>query len=264
MKKVLLAVSFMIIASAVTAFAATEWAKVNGRPITDVDAKMALSGMNQGQRDSLLKDESTRKGVVLQLIDQEVLVIEAEKNKVDQSQEFKDALSAFRKQLLANKVLEKNLGSKMTDKAARKYYDGHKDKYSTDRVHAQHILVKEEAKAKELLKKAKQQDADFMVLAEQHSADPSAKNNRGDLGMITHDSPFVKEFKDAAFSASAGEVVGPVKTVFGYHVIKIVEKKLGKPLGYDEVELRVKRDLQQELISAFVTKLKADAKIEIK
>ena len=242
---------------------AMDVAKVNGKSITDRDLNSALGGMNEGQRESILKDPNSRRQVLMNVIEQEVLIQEGERSKLDQEQEFKDAATAFKNQYLATKVLEKNLVSKMTDKAARKFYDNHKNQFSTDQVHVMHILAPDEEHARELLAKAKKPDTDFQALAKKVSKDPSAKNNRGDLGFISHDSPFVREFKDAAFGGNKGELVGPIKTIYGYHIIKIVDKKLGKPMEYDEVELKVKGELKQELIQAYVGKLKAQAKVQI-
>jgi parvulin-like peptidyl-prolyl isomerase len=245
------------------AMASVELAKVNGKPITDKDLQMSLSGFNEGQRASILKDVNSRRQILSSLIDQELLVGQAEQEKIDQDKDFKDAVNAFRKQLLANRLVAKNLQSKITESAAKKYYDLHKSQFSTDEIEVQHILLGDEAKAKEVLKLARMPNADFMALAEKYSIDPSAKNNRGDIGMITHDSPFVPVFKDAAFAAKEGQVVGPVKTEYGYHLIKVVKKKIGRALNYDEVELKVKEALRAQVVRDYVNHLKAEAKITI-
>ncbi|MDR3608008.1 MAG: peptidylprolyl isomerase [Oligoflexia bacterium] len=265
LKKNKLAVFALVAASvASVALAATtrELAKVNGAPITDADLRNALTGLNEGQRDSILRDANSRRQILGSLIDQEVLVSEATHEKLDQDENYKEALNAFRKQYLASRVLEKNLGSKLSDAAARKYYESNKTKYSTEQVHAQHILVADEEKAREVLKMAKAPNADFQALAEKVSIDPSAKNNRGDLGYFGRDR-MVSEFTDAAFAAGNGEIVGPIKTAYGYHIIKVIDKKAGKPLAYDEVELRVKNELQKQLTENYVGKLRKTAKVEV-
>lgn len=241
---------------------AVELAKVNGKPITDRDLKAALSGLSGGQRDSVLRDPNSRRQVLSGLIDQDVLFNEAMKERLDQDPEFKEALAAFRKQYLASRVLMKHISPELTDAAARKFYEAHKDHYSTDEVHAMHILLPDEQQAREVLKKAKAPGADFQDLAEKLSHDPSAKNNRGDLGFFTRDR-MVPEFTDAAFGAKEGSIIGPVKTPYGYHVIKVVQKKIGKILNYDEVELRVKNDLRQDLATNYLGKLRKASKIEI-
>ncbi len=242
---------------------ALDVAKVNGKVVKDVDVKEALSQVNEGQRKNLMKDPNTRRQIVNSVIEQELLVQEAEKEKIGDTAEYKQAVEAFRKQYFANIVLQKNLGSKMTESAAKKFYEANKRNYSTDRVHALHILVADEDKARELLGQAKpMSNEDFQGLAEKFSKDPSAKNNRGDLGVFGR-GRMVKEFTDAAFGASAGETIGPVKTAFGYHIIRVVEKKPGKPLNYAEVELEVKNQLRSELAQSYVGKLRQQAKIEV-
>jgi parvulin-like peptidyl-prolyl isomerase len=243
---------------AVTAFA-VDVAKVNGRIITDQDVKASLAGFNEGQRRQILKDLSTRREIVNNLVDQELLIQEAEKQKLDKDRDYETALKMFRRQYLTEKLLGKNVRPKITEASAKKYYDLNKRKYSTDKVQVQHILLSDEKTAIEVLKQAKAKDADFQKLAERHSKDPSAKNNRGDVGVITRDAPFVDEFKNAAFDASQGEIVGPVKTQFGYHIIKVVDKKPGKVMGYDEVEMKVKADLQKEMVQNYVIQLKKGA-----
>lgn len=267
-RKILISQSSRIALLAAVAFTcgaagAGEVAKVNGRSLTDRDVQMALGSMNEGMREKVLKDPSTRREIVSSLVDQEILIDEAVKEKLDQDQEYKDATAMFRKQYLISRALQKNLGSKMTESAEKKYYEANKNKYSTDQVHAQHILVADLEKANDLMKAAKAKDADFQELAAKNSRDPSVKNNRGDLGVFGRNAPFDPNFMEASFGGSAGEIVGPIKTSFGYHIIKIVEKKFGKPMTFDEVEARVKQDLAQSLKDSYVSKLRSQAKVQM-
>lgn len=258
-----LAVGFVIgLSAASPSWAAVELAKVNGRAITDKDLQLALGGLTPGQRLTLLKDRNSRKQVLLNVIDQEILAQEAEKEKLDQDQEYKDAVASFRKQYLATRLTQRNVAPKVTEAAAKKYFEAHKYKYSTDTARAQHILVTDENEARELMKKAKEPNADFQELAEKHSKDPSAKNNRGDLGVFGRDR-FAPEFTEAVFNGEEGGIVGPVKTAFGYHVIKIVRRQIGKALEYYEVEAKVRNELQQQLLENYVGKLKETAKIAV-
>ncbi|MBL7715030.1 MAG: peptidylprolyl isomerase [Bdellovibrionales bacterium] len=257
------AVVFGLSILATSAFAATEVAKVNGKSISDQDVKAALASVSDAQRSAILKDAQAKRNVLQGIIDQEIMLQEAEKLKIDQSQAYKDALAAFRKQYLMAQVLEKSVAPKVTESGAKRFYESNKQNFSTDRVHVQHILVTDELQAKDILSKAKEKDADFMALAEKFSKDPSAKNNRGDIGPINRDSPFVAEFKNAAFNGKKGEIIGPVKTAFGYHVIKVVDKYVGRALNYDEVELQVKTAFREGLIRELVGQLKSQAKVQI-
>jgi peptidyl-prolyl cis-trans isomerase C len=237
-------------------------ATVNGKTVTDKDMKEALSSMSEGQRRALMKDYNSRRQVINQMIDQELLEQEAQKEKLDQDAEFKAALDAFKHQYLANRVLRKNLSGKMTDAAAKHFYEANKTRYSTESVHAQHILVADESKAQEILAMAKAPGADFEALAEKYSKDPSAKNNRGDLGFFGR-GQMVAEFTDAAFAGKEGEIVGPIRTSYGYHIIKVIEKKPGKILEYSDVEGRVMSDMQAEVTQAYLDNLRKGAKISV-
>lgn len=242
---------------------AVDVARVNGKVITDTDVKAALSSFNDGQRRQILNDANTKREIVGNLIDQELLIQEAEKQKLDKGKDYETAFLAFRRQFLTDKVLAKNVRPKLTESAAKKYYGNYRRNYSTDKVSVQHILLSDEKTAMEVLKQAKAPGADFQALAEKNSKDPSAKNNRGDVGIITRDAPFVEAFKDAAFSAKQGQIVGPVKTQFGYHLIKVTDKQPGKVMGYEEVEMRVKADVQREMVQNYVTQLKKTSTISL-
>lgn len=237
-------------------------ATVNGKAVTTKDIDLTLSHLNDTQKKQILGDSNAKRKLVDNLIDQEVLIQEAERLKVDEDPEFKESMAIFRRQFLVNKVLEKTLKAQVTDSNAKKFYESHKLRYSTDQVRAQHILLSDEKTAQDILKKAKEAGADFQALAEKHSKDPSAKNNRGELGFFPRDR-MVAEFTDAAFAATPGQVIGPVRTDFGYHIIKVIEKKPGKALNYEEVEAKVKDDLRQDLVKALAQKLRSQAKVQV-
>lgn len=258
----LLALSLAGSSIAASTAGAVELAKVNGRPVTDKDIAAALGTLNEGQRATLLADPNAKRQILLNVIDQELIAQEAEKAKLDQDQEYKEAMATLKKQFLANRQLNKILTPKLTDEAARKYYEAHKLQFNTDTARVMHILLNDEKQAREVTKQAQAADADFQALAEKVSKDPSAKNNRGDLGYIAR-VQMVPEFNDAVFNATDGQIIGPVRTAFGYHVIKIVERKVGKTLPYTEIELTVKNALQKDLLNAYSAGLKKTAKIEI-
>ncbi|MBC7387475.1 MAG: peptidylprolyl isomerase [Cryobacterium sp.] len=243
-------------ATAVSSAFAVDVAKVNGRVITDTDVKSLLGSYSEAQRHQILSDLNTRREVVSKFVDQEVLMQEAEKQKLDKDKDYEMALSAFRRQFMTDRLLAKNVRPKLSESSAKKYFEANRRKYSTDKVQAQHILLSDEKTALDVLRQAKAPGADFQSLAEKLSKDPSAKNNRGDIGIITRDAPFVETFKDAVFNAPAGSIIGPIKTQFGYHVIKIIDKKPGKSLNFEEVELRVRADLQREMVENYIIQLK--------
>lgn len=245
---------------------AMDLAKVNDHAITDKDLLSALANLNEGQRSSVLKDTNARRQVLGNIIEQEILLQEAQKENLDKDDDFKNAMDVFRKKYLTNRLLQKAVAARVNDKAVEKYYDSHKNRYSTDQVHAMHILVADETKARDLMKELKAtddpQNDKFQEYAEKLSKDPSAKNNRGDLGFFGRDR-MVPEFTEAAFRGNDGELVGPVKTAYGYHIIKVIQKKLGKVLEFNDVKARARTDMRNDLVEDYVNKLRAETKVTV-
>lgn len=190
-----------------------------------------------------------------------------------------DVKSDLERNLLRDKLFAKLMeGQAPTADDARKYYEENKDKYKQrEQVRASHILFKvgkddpEEVKkeklqkAKDVLALAKKPKADFAALAKEHSEGPTASKG-GDLGAFSR-GRMVKEFEEAAFAAKPGNVIGPVETKFGYHVIKVFEKLPERQRSFDEVQESILTSLEARAKSKatrdILKTMKADAKIEI-
>lgn len=142
-----------------------------------------------------------------------------------------------------------------TDEDAKAYYDKNTDKYEV--FNADHILVDDEDLAKEI-KKQLEEGADFAELAKEKSIDPSAKENGGSLGDF-ESGAIVPEFEEGVKKTNEGEISDPVKTVHGYHVIKVNKKSVK---AFDEVKEEIKTQLSQEKFDEWVNSLEKNAKIE--
>ena len=236
-------------------------ATVNGKAITDEDVNASLSNLPQYQKDIATKDPNARKQLIRDLVDQELMVQDATAKKIDSTKEFKDALNNMHRQALVNTLVQKQLSPKVTDAAVKDYYNKNKSRYSTDEIHAQHILLANEKDAEDVLAEVKKPGVDFQKVAEARSKDPSVKNTRGDVGYFSR-TMFDQAFTDAAFAANSGDIVGPVKTAFGWHVIKVVDRKIGKVLDFAEVEQRVRADYQRDILRKYVADLRKKAKIK--
>jgi peptidyl-prolyl cis-trans isomerase C len=243
-----------------TASFAGTLATVNGKLITDEDFKAVTASLPQAQKDLASKDPNTRKQILSDLIDQELVIQEAVREKIEDTREFKEAMASMRKQALVNAIVARRLAPKVTPQAVKDFFEKRKYRYSTDQVRAQHILVSTEKEAQAVLAEVKKPGVDFQKIAELRSKDPTAKNTRGDLGFFSRNT-FDSAFSDAAFAARNGEIVGPVKTAFGFHVIKVIDRKLGKAQDFGEVEQAVRADFQRELLKGFVLDLRKKAKI---
>jgi len=172
---------------------------------------------------------------------------------------------------------EKLLGPvEVNDAEAKAYYDENKEDFNTpEQVRASHILIKvsptatpedkmaAKAKIDGLLKQVKA-GGDFAALARENSEDPSAKVNSGDLSFFDR-SAMVKEFADAAFAMKVGQVSNAVETQFGYHIIKVTDRKEGGLKSFDKVKTDIVKQLQDkkksETFKQLIEKIKAEAKI---
>ena len=184
----------------------------------------------------------------------------------------------IKKDLAIQQLVEKDIlvHVKVSDEDAKSFYDSHPDLFKEpEKVRASHILIKAEAdtdpvikeerkKKLEAVKKRLDQGEDFAALAKEFSECPSAEKG-GDLGYFER-GKMVKPFEDAAFSMNPGDVSDIVVTSFGFHLIKVTDKKPGRTISYDESKERIKQYLQRvkflEEKNRYVAELKKKSKVE--
>lgn len=150
-------------------------------------------------------------------------------------------------------------GITISDEEIREYFEANKARFAKGAsVHAKHILVDSEDKCNKLLESIVSGGKAFEDVAKESSTCPSGANG-GDLGEFGK-GQMVKEFEDVAFAAEIGHVVGPVKTQFGYHLIKVEDKKEAEDAKLDDVKEQIKSEImqkkQQEAYTAKVEELK--------
>jgi peptidyl-prolyl cis-trans isomerase C len=183
----------------------------------------------------------------------------------------------IKESLKLKELLAKDHDVKVSDAQAKKHYEQNKQRFEEkEQVKASHILLKlgkkaDDAKAKEvkkkaeeLAKKARQKDADFAALAKEHSQGPSASRG-GDLNYFPR-GKMVPEFDKVAFSLKKGEVSDPVKTQFGWHVIKVTDKKEARTVPFSEAKEMIVAQLEQGKIRSamqeWLKKQRESVKIE--
>lgn len=233
-------------------------AEVNGKKITGVDYNLFIDSLNPQLKQYFGGDE-LNKDVVNELVYQALLYEDAMEKGMDKEDEFLQVVEKTKESMLKTYALGKLLATaEVKDEDVKKFYEENKDAFkqpeSTD---ASHILVEEEDKAREIYGKI-QNGEDFEELAKEFSTCPS-KEKGGNLGTFTK-GQMVKEFEDAVFENEVGTITEPVKTQFGYHIIKINEKNDAKELAFDEVKDKiveqVRRQKEQELYNEKITELK--------
>src|SRR6201994_457073 len=233
-------------------------AKVNGAEIRASDVALAEEelGPSLAQMDPATKKEN----VLSFLIDMKIVSKEAEDKKIADRDDFKTRLAFARNRLLMDNLLAAEGKAATTDENMKKVYEeAAKQIEGEQEVHARHILVETEDQAKKIAEDLKK-GADFAELAKKESKDPGASDG-GDLGFFTKDQ-MVPEFSAAAFALEPGKVSDPIKTQFGWHVIKVEEKRNRKPPDFEQVKSQIETYVTRKAQADYVAKLREGAKIE--
>jgi len=218
-------------------------AVVGGKAITEEDVQRTLMGL--GQRAQQYNNPQGRQAILEQLINKELIFMDAKKSLLEMDPEYKAQLEKLKKELLSNFYVEKFLRDvKVKDEDVKKYFDEHADEFiGEETVSASHILVETEEKAKDILAKIESGEMTFEDAAKAFSTCPSSQRG-GDLGAFGK-GQMVPEFDKACFEMEVGELRGPVQTQFGFHLIRLDAKNEAKPVTFEEV----KDELAQHLLS---------------
>src|SRR5215470_13763470 len=233
-------------------------AKVNGSEIRQSDLALAEEELapSLAQMDPATKDEN----VLAFLIDMKVVAKAADDEKIADTDEFKKRLAFTKNRLLMDSLLAAKGKAGTTDAEMKKVYEEASKQISGEQeVHARHILVETEDEAK-AVKAELDKGADFAELAKKKSKDPGASDG-GDLGFFTKEQ-MVPEFSAVAFSLEPGKISDPVKSQFGWHIIKVEEKRNRKPPEFDQVKGQIETYVTRKAQAEYVGKLREAAKIE--
>ena len=218
-------------------------AVVGGKAITEADVQRTL--MNLGQRAQQYNTPQGKQAILDQLINKELIFMDAKKNLPEMDAEYKTELEKLKKELLSNFYVEKFLRDvKVKDEDIMKYFEEHAAEFvSQETVAASHILVETEEKAKDVLAKIESGEMSFEDAAKAFSTCPSSQRG-GDLGEFGK-GQMVPEFDKACFEMEVGELRGPVQTQFGFHLIRLDKKNEAKPVTFEDV----KDELSQHLLA---------------
>ena len=235
-----------------------ELAKIDDFVISDTDLRNTIMSAPERQRAKSMQDKEK---LLNKMIDQELLMREAQRLNLCDNEEYKFKVEAFKRELLVDLYLKQYLKENNTEENQRKYYEENKGKYAKqESVWISVISVGSEDEAKEILKKV-QDGENFAELAKKYSKGPVVKG--GDFGYRTRGS-LKKEIADAAFSMKKGEISGPVKTEDGgYHIIKLTDHKEAGIAPFEEVKDRVAREYGGKLITNKIADVRKAVKIQI-
>lgn len=250
-----------VLTTPVTAAESPVLATIDGQAVTEADVTMALRDMAQ-QFERIPADK--QKAAALEaLIEIRLLAGKARADGVDQTEEFKLQQQFLMDRVLHQSIIDSAIASKITDDDIKKRYDEEVAGRPVENEYkARHILVKTEDEAKALVTEL-DGGAKFEELAAKHTTDPSGKETGGDLGYFGA-GMMVPEFEKAAFALELGAYTKtPVKTQFGFHIIKLDEKRAKAAPPLEQVKDQVKTILLRDRYEALLETLRGAAKVEI-
>lgn len=226
-------------------------AKVNGNTITEADMRFANAEIGAQLGD--IPENVKRRALAEYLIDNALFAEAAIAAKIAADPAFEEQMQYVRRRLLREQYFEKQLKGAISEADAKKIYDQRVAQLkSENEVAARHILVDNEEKAKEILAKIKA-GGDFAALAKENSTDTGSKEQGGFLGYFGR-GQMVPEFEKAAFTMIKGQVSEPVKTNFGWHIIKLEDRRRKPPPSFNEVKETILNSLAvlkaQEVVGA--------------
>ncbi len=235
-------------------------ARVNGEEIHRSEVLRAIE--MAGPQAQQLPPQMLYPQILQKMIATHIVAAQGYSQKLQNDKDVQAQVKQLQDEVVAGAYVHKAVQPMITDAKIKARYDELAAKFKPqDEVRARHILVKTEEEANELIKQIKG-GTDFAKLAEEKSKDTGSAKQGGDLGYFTKDA-MVKPFSDAAFAMKAGDVSEkPVKSEFGYHVIKVEDKRKSSPPPMTEVRDQIANQLGQELTNDMVKQLEAKAKIE--
>ena len=247
--------------SALPALADDVVARVNGKDITAAEVQMATDVF--GEQLAQIPEAQRRSMVVDALVDMHVMADAAEAAGVTNSPKYKARMAFLEAQALRNTYVEDELQAKISEDDIKARYEKDVTGYvAPEEVHARHILVKTEDEANAILKELAA-GGDFQAIAKDKSQDPGSKANGGDLGFFAK-GQMVPEFEAEAFALKPGETsVKPVKTQFGYHILKVEERRTQPVPTLDQVREQVVQMVERDKYQEALAKMRGEAKIEI-
>lgn len=241
-------------------------AKYNGKSLYKSEVehtlKIILNGsLPEGKKDFNELSKEMKQRIATELAQQKVVEDAMAQSTLKNSEIYKQQLEATYKQVAINVFLDHYSKGQLTEKSIQTEYNNYtKALKSHDELKVSHILVNTENEAKEILSKINSSDVSFENAAKEHSIDGS-KAQGGELGYISKGKT-VPEFEKAAYGAKKGSIVGPVKTEFGYHLIKVTDSRKQKIPAFTEVKPQLEQMILVKIRQQYVTDLLKSAKIE--
>jgi peptidyl-prolyl cis-trans isomerase C len=235
----------------------------DGQEVTELETMKIIGGMGKfGEKKFSDLAEQERIAVVREIVAQKKILDLAKKHTIDQNPDVKQRIQDFTETLMREAFLMQTAVGSISEEAIKKHYQTLSDDLKgKEEIHVRHILVKSEKEARDVLKALESKE--FAEVARAHSLDAASAPNGGDLGYIIA-GKMVESFDKAVNNLKKGKVSEPVQTPFGWHIIKMEDRRDAKPAPYERVKERIRQDLAQRNVRVYIENLVKDVKIELK
>ena len=235
-------------------------ATINGQQIRLSDLEIARQGLPPQYRNMPL--QAVFPALLDRLVDSKLVVLEGKKNKVQDDPAFKRRLMFVEEQVIQEYWLQRELSRRVTpEELQKRHAERLKAMPPEEEVQARHILVSTDEEAKAIVAEIKK-GAAFDKLAKEKSTDKASGAEGGDLGWFKK-GDMVPEFATAAFALKKGELSEtPIKTQFGYHVIRVEDRRQAPPPAFEEMAEQIREEVSRETVTTLLNTLRSTAKIE--
>lgn len=234
-------------------------AKVNGKAITEADMQLAEAEI--GNELGSIPPEARRRVILEYVIENQLFADAAEAAKLGSGAAFEERMNYWRRRALREYYFEAELKNSVSDADAKKFYDQQVGSAKAqEEVRARHILVESEELAKELHGRLGKGE-DFVALAKEHSKDPGSKDDGGDLGYFGK-GQMVPVFEETAFALKPGQVSAPVKSQFGWHIVKVEDRRQRGAPPFDSIKDRIIASMIHRKAQQVAADLRAKAQLE--
>ena len=229
--------------------------------LSDLEREARLEGRLQPGETLDPASAETRR-LLTEVINQNLLARHAQRMGVGKSREARERIQAARTRILASIFLEARVSDAVTPEAVREIYDQQQALLKLgDEVRARHILLAEEAEAKDVFAKVEAGES-FEDLARARSMDPSTRMSGGDLGYFGAET-MAEEISAAAFRTAVGDIAPPFRSEFGWHVLKVEDRRAARPPAYETLEPDISRFLTLEVVEDVIKEIRRGVDIEL-
>lgn len=206
-------------------------------------------------------DDKVRMNVLRGIVSEQLVYNEAKKSGLESSAEVAEKLAKLKEKLVTQAFLDQKATAKVSESEIRKVYEEKSKEFKgKDEIKARHILVDDEAKAKEIAKSIASGEK-FEDIAKKESLDKASGARGGDLGWFT-DERMVPDFSKAAFKLKKGEISKPIKTTFGWHIIQVEDRRPVKVPAYEDVKESIAQDLKGKALKTYISELLKGANVQ--